>query len=130
MNAKGKHILTFLGLAVIIAAWMSSTAVGEEFPLLLGQNTIEAAATGGDESASESSDEALSPECAEFAKDSEADVGDVIRAGCQPTLAQMSALMDNPLGNVAMLTNRMYSIMHEDGSKNGKISGAARLAIQ
>ena len=44
----------------------------------------------------------LSAECAAFAQDRNADLGDVLRAGCQPTLAQMSALMDNPLGNVAM----------------------------
>jgi hypothetical protein len=51
----------------------------------------------------ESEEKPVSPECAEFAKDPDADIGDIIRAGCQPTLAQMSALMDNPLGNVAML---------------------------
>jgi hypothetical protein len=45
----------------------------------------------------------MSAECAAFAADPDADLGDVIRAGCKPTLAQMSALMDNPLGNVAML---------------------------
>jgi hypothetical protein len=44
----------------------------------------------------------LSAECAAFAQDAGADLGDVLRAGCQPTLGQMSALMDNPLGNVAM----------------------------
>jgi hypothetical protein len=48
-------------------------------------------------------EEPLSPECAEFAKDPDADLGDVIKAGCKPTLAQMSKLMDNPLGNVVML---------------------------
>ncbi len=45
----------------------------------------------------------LSAECAAFAQDRHADLGDVLRAGCKPTLSQMSALMDNPLGNVAML---------------------------
>ncbi|QQO56859.1 MAG: hypothetical protein N838_29340 [Thiohalocapsa sp. PB-PSB1] len=44
-----------------------------------------------------------SAQCAAFAADLDADVGDIIRAGCQPTTAQMSKLMDNPLGNVAML---------------------------
>ena len=47
--------------------------------------------------------EPVDPKCAAFAADPAADVGDILRAGCQPTLAQMSALMDNPLGNVAML---------------------------
>jgi len=40
--------------------------------------------------------------CRQFASDPDADLGDVIRAGCKPTVGQMSALMDNPLGNVAM----------------------------
>jgi hypothetical protein len=55
------------------------------------------------EEAKEGEEEPLSAECAEFAKDPQADVGDIIRAGCKPTTAQMSKLMDNPLGNVAML---------------------------
>jgi hypothetical protein len=47
---------------------------------------------------------AAKPEqCLKFAVDPNADLGDVIRAGCKPTVGQMSALMDNPLGNVAML---------------------------
>ncbi len=40
--------------------------------------------------------------CRQFASDPDADLGDVLRAGCEPTIGQMSALMDNPLGNVAM----------------------------
>ena len=47
--------------------------------------------------------EPLSEECKAFAADLNADVGDIMRAGCKPTVGQMSALMDNPLGNVAML---------------------------
>ena len=55
---------------------------------------------------------ATNPQCAAFAADPKADVGDIMRAGCQPTLAQMSALMDNPLGNVAMLFTQfdMYQL--------------------
>ncbi len=49
----------------------------------------------------------LSPECAAFAEDPMANIGDVMRAGCEPTLAQMSRLMDNPLGNVAMWINQV-----------------------
>ena len=44
--------------------------------------------------------------CAEYRADIDADLGDVLRAGCEPTLAQMSALMDNPIGNVAMMFNQ------------------------
>ncbi len=49
------------------------------------------------------SDAIKSEECLKFEADIDADLGDVIEAGCKPSLAQMSALMDNPLGNVAML---------------------------
>jgi hypothetical protein len=52
----------------------------------------------------EGEEKPLSAECAAFRKDPDADIGDIIRAGCQPTTAQMSALMDNPLGNVALTT--------------------------
>lgn len=48
-------------------------------------------------------EESLSPECMEWRKDPDADIGVMLREGCQPTIGQMSALMDNPLGNVAML---------------------------
>ena len=48
-------------------------------------------------------EESLTPECMEWRKDPDADIGVMLRAGCQPTIGQMSALMDNPLGNVAML---------------------------
>lgn len=41
--------------------------------------------------------------CLALQADPNADIGVIIRAGCKPSLAQMSALMDNPLGNVAML---------------------------
>jgi len=53
-----------------------------------------------------SAEEPMSEECKKFAEDPDADLGEVMRAGCEPTLAQMSALMDNPLGNVAMWINQ------------------------
>ena len=48
----------------------------------------------------------MSEECVRYQGIPDADLGDVLRAGCEPTLAQMSALMDNPLGNVAMFINQ------------------------
>jgi hypothetical protein len=59
-----------------------------------------------------------SEECLKFAADPDADVGDIIRAGCEPTLAQMSALMDNPLGNVAMLFSQ-YDFYKLKNDANG-----------
>jgi hypothetical protein len=64
--------------------------------------------------------EPQSPECAAFAADTNADVGDVIRAGCQPTLAQMSALMDNPLGNVAMLFTQIDAMRLKNPTNDEK----------
>jgi len=69
-------------------------------PGLLDQSIQLAAAQ---EAKGEGESATISEQCVQFAADANADLGDVIRAGCKPTLAQMSALMDNPLGNVAML---------------------------
>lgn len=52
-------------------------------------------------------EKAMTEECRAFAADPNADLGKVLKAGCEPTLAQMSALMDNPLGNVAMLFTQL-----------------------
>jgi hypothetical protein len=73
-------------------------------------------ATSGDNT--NSADVPLSEECAAFARDKDADLGDVLKAGCEPTLAQMSALMDNPLGNVAMLFNQYDSFLIENDSND------------
>ena len=63
-------------------------------------------------------------ECAKFKKDLHADLGDVLKAGCQPTLEQMSALMDNPLGNVAMLFTQFdYTKMQDPESNNTAYKG-------
>jgi hypothetical protein len=77
----------------------------EEERLLLAQVDTDSAADTGQSNATnpDGADIPLSPECAAFAADKDAELGDVLHAGCKPTLAQMSALMDNPLGNVAML---------------------------
>jgi hypothetical protein len=82
-------------------------------PILLAQADAETAAdTGGSEASG--ADAPLSPECAAFAKDKDADLGEVMKAGCEPTLAQMSALMDNPLGNVAMWFNQIDQFFLEN----------------
>ncbi len=58
--------------------------------------------------------EELSPECAAYQADPDANIGEIIKAGCKPTLAQMSALMDNPLGNVAMLFTQFDIFVMKD----------------
>jgi hypothetical protein len=67
---------------------------------------VSLAAEPGDDGAPGEAEE-ISAECRAFRADADADLGDVMRAGCDPTLAQMSALMDNPLGNVAMWINQV-----------------------
>ena len=64
-------------------------------------------------------DKALSEECRSFANQPDADLGDVLEAGCEPTLAQMSKLMDNPVGNVAMLFTQ-YDSYHLENDANGE----------
>ncbi|NHZ69938.1 MAG: hypothetical protein GWP20_01760, partial [Thermotogales bacterium] len=75
---------------------------------------------GGQASKNTGTDKQKSPECAKFAKDPGADIGDVIHAGCKPTLAQMSALMDNPVGNVAMMWNQIdyYGLENPKNNKS------------
>jgi len=62
---------------------------------------------------------AMTEECRAFAADPQADLGAVLKAGCEPTLAQMSALMDNPLGNVAMLFTQ-YDTYRLKNDENGE----------
>jgi hypothetical protein len=78
-------------LVACLVAWF--TVIG---------HTAEAADDDGSAEAGE-----ISAECRAFRADAAADLGDVMRAGCEPTLAQMSKLMDNPLGNVAMWFNQV-----------------------
>ena len=56
---------------------------------------------------SDSDAAAKAERCARYQADIDADLGEVMQAGCEPTLAQMSALMDNPIGNVAMMFNQL-----------------------
>ena len=93
-------------IATVLAAClgMAAPARADAPPLDLEVRPSDASATVNTEAGGSAGDApADNPQCAAFAADPDADVGDIIRAGCQPSLAQMSALMDNPLGNVAML---------------------------
>jgi len=80
------------------------------------QAPLVAASAKGEEGEAE---EPMSAQCAELARDVDADLGAVLKAGCEPTLAQMSALMDNPLGNVAMWINQ-YDFFKLENAANGK----------
>lgn len=77
-----------------------------ELPDLAAPTQV-AQAESGDASGDADADKATSPECLAMQKDDFADIGDIMRAGCEPSLAQMSRLMDNPLGNVAMWINQL-----------------------
>ena len=62
----------------------------------------------------------MSAECVAFRADMDANIGDIMRAGCEPTTGQMSKLMDNPVGNVAMWINQvdLISLTNDDFDKD------------
>jgi hypothetical protein len=62
----------------------------------------------------------MSAECVAFRADVDANIGDIMRAGCEPTLGQMSKLMDNPIGNVAMWINQVdiFGLTNDEVSKS------------
>ncbi len=70
--------------------------------------------TGPPESSAAAESGGISGRCLAFLDDIDADLGEVMRAGCEPTLAQMSALMDNPIGNVAMMFNQFDAYRMEE----------------
>ena len=71
-----------------------------------------------EQKAEETNKAADSDVCKAFAADPDADIGEIVEAGCEPTTAQMSALMDNPLGNVAMLITQ-FDVYELENPDNG-----------
>ena len=76
------------------------------------------------EDAAQSKEPELSAECLQMQRDVNADLAEQNKKGCPPSLAQMSKLMDNPLGNVAMLFTQFdfvnmtnEGVTDEDASK-------------
>ncbi len=65
-----------------------------------GEVPVPVQETGPEEAVAEEG--GMSAECIAFRADIDANIGDIMRAGCEPTLGQMSKLMDNPIGNVAI----------------------------
>ena len=112
-----------LGGQSVTSAWAAASdaaVFGEKLPELAGAPTLLAQAqqeTGAEEPQSE--------ECLKFAQDINADVGEIIRAGCKPTTAQMAKLMDNPLGSVAMWFNQfdLYRMTNESVTSEEKNKG-------
>jgi hypothetical protein len=93
-----------IGTVLAACLGIAAPARADSPPLDLDVRSSDASAAANTEASVSAADApADNPQCAAFAADPQADVGDIMRAGCEPTLAQMSALMDNPLGNVAML---------------------------
>ena len=88
---------------------MSNVPKADPFPTPSLRNALLLAHEEHDEDAPP-----VDPKCVKFQDDPGADVGEILRAGCQPSLAQMSALMDNPLGNVAMLFTQFDFYVKKD----------------
>ena len=114
MNGKTfQALLAVVALSSVISAPLSQAEFGDDplaglkLPTMLADasgQSAEESASGEAETEFETS--GISELCAELRADRDADLGKVLRAGCEPTLAQMSRLMDNPIGNVAMLFNQ------------------------
>jgi hypothetical protein len=64
----------------------------------------------------------ISAECRAFRADADAKLGEVMRAGCEPTLEQMSKLIDNPVGNVAIWFNQVdwYRLNNDQTSRSSE----------
>jgi len=106
---------TTLGGQSLASVWepaSESTVLRNNLPDLGESPKILAQATG--EQSPSAAAEPQSAKCLEFAQDLNADLGEVLRAGCQPTLGQMKKLMDNPVGNVAMFMNQFDYIQMEN----------------
>ncbi len=67
----------------------------------------------------------LTAECLEMQKDVNANLAEQNKKGCPPSLAQMSKLMDNPIGNVAMLFTQFdfYNMTNENVTSSEEIKG-------
>jgi hypothetical protein len=102
-------VLSFSGATIGTLALLVATASNAQESL--GPEAPEAAVAKEDSSENYQ-------ECAAYRADIDADLGDVLRAGCEPTLAQMSALMDNPIGNVAMMFNQVDAYRMEEPNSN------------
>ena len=85
--------------------------------LFVTQEPLIWAAADTDEA--DANDAPASAKCAAFRADADADIGVIMKAGCQPTTGQMSKLMDNPLGNVAMLFTQI-DLYRLENPVNGK----------
>ena len=106
-HAPGASRLTIVGLTLLLTMGWTAPAVSEGWGI--DTNNMELPALGEGlylaqaDIEKEEEDPSVSEECLKWASAGPEAVGDIIRAGCQPSIGQMSALMDNPLGNVAML---------------------------
>jgi len=96
--------------AIMSENWITSL----DEPYLLAQ-----ASTPADTEAQAQAGGGDSAKCAGFSTGPDADIGEILRAGCKPTVGQMSALMDNPLGNVAMLFTQI-DLYKMENEANGK----------
>jgi hypothetical protein len=94
------------------------SVVREISPNAGGEVPVPVQETGPEEAVAEEG--GMSAECIAFRADVDANIGDIMRAGCEPTLGQMSKLMDNPIGNVAMWFNQVdiFGLTNDEVSKS------------
>jgi hypothetical protein len=98
--------------------------------LLLGLLMIPNIATSADVSTGLARDSqqdkmAVSDKCKELTSRMDIDLKEVVRAGCQPSQAQLSKMMDNPVGSLVFVANQFYWTQLEGPRTNGAIDAYA-----
>ncbi len=117
----------FLSLTCFVLTFSSSAVAEHSDALFLVENSFDLPSLGEPvqvveaDSQGAQDDAAMSETCRKYAADDDANVSEIVQAGCEPTLAQMSKLMDNPVGNVAMLFTQFdwTQLKNGDNKKTG-----------
>ncbi len=127
-KVETSHLLTPLAaaLTLVFSLGWTSQAVSEDWGLNNNYHKLPALGELQDgmyvaQADIEKADakEGVPEHCSKWADAGPDAIGDIIKDGCQPNTAQMSALMDNPLGNVAMLFTQ-FDLVRMKNPSNGK----------
>ncbi len=81
--------------------------------------------TTGSAQDSQQSKPEVSDKCRELTSRVDIDLKEVVRAGCQPSQAQLSKMMDNPVGSLVFVANQFYWTQIEGPRTNGTLDAYA-----
>ncbi len=99
--------LTVMGLLLMMLAVIPSLATAADVQ-------------PGSEKDTRQGQPAISDKCKELTSRIDIDLKEVVKAGCQPSQAQIAKMMDNPVGSLVFIANQFYWTQlkgpHTDGS--------------